>query len=410
MHCSHETRQVDGSHHRDEVAVVAPVLNKRARRLWAATESRALGYGGDTLVSAATGLARETIRNGRREVERGVAATGRVRRVGAGRPGIEKTQPGVKEALEQLVDPLTRGDPTSPLRWTCKSRAKLASALSHDGWRVSSTTVGRLLHELGYSLQSVRKSREGAAHPDRNEQFEHINATAASFLRRKQPVISVDTKKKELVGDFKNGGREWQPRATPDKALVHDFPDDSIGKAIPYGVYDMARNEAWVSVGRDHDTPEFAVASIRQWWKMMGKRAYPDADQLFITADAGGSNGYRSRVWKLELQHFADDARLRIRVSHFPPGTSKWNKIEPRLFCHITQNWRGKPLRTFETIVDLIGNTRTAAGLRVQAKIDSRKYRTGVVITKGQMRDLALRPDEFHGEWNYELQPRKLTR
>jgi len=391
-------------------AVVAPVLNERARRLWAATESRAIGYGGDALVSAATGLARETIRKGRREIDRGVEATGRVRRAGAGRPGIEKTQPGVKEALERLVDPVTRGDPTSPLRWTCKSRAKLASSLSNDGWRVSSTTVGRLLHELGYSLQSVRKSREGAAHPDRNEQFEHINATAASFLRRKQPVISVDTKKKELVGDFKNGGREWQPRATPEKALVHDFPSDAIGKAIPYGVYDMARNEAWVSVGRDHDTPQFAVASIRQWWKLMGRRAYPDADHLFITADAGGSNGYRSRAWKLELQRFADDARLRIRVSHFPPGTSKWNKIEHRLFCHITQNWRGKPLRTFETIVDLIGNTRTAAGLHVRAKLDSRKYRTGVAITKAQMRELILRPHPFRGEWNYELQPRELAR
>ena len=391
-------------------AVVAPVLNERARRLWAATESRAIGYGGDALVSAATGLARETIRKGRREIDRGVEATGRVRRAGAGRPGIEKTQPGVKEALERLVDPVTRGDPMSPLRWTCKSRAKLASTLSNDGWRVSSTTVGRLLHELGYSLQSVRKSREGAAHPDRNEQFEHINATATSFLRRKQPVISVDTKKKELVGDFKNGGREWQPRATPEKALVHDFPSDAIGKAIPYGVYDMARNEAWVSVGRDHDTPQFAVASIRQWWKLMGRRAYPDADHLFITADAGGSNGYRSRAWKLELQRFADDARLRIRVSHFPPGTSKWNKIEHRLFCHITQNWRGKPLRTFETIVDLIGNTRTAAGLHVRAKLDSRKYRTGVAITKAQMRELILRPHPFRGEWNYELQPRELAR
>jgi len=391
-------------------SAVAPVLNERARRLWAATESRALGYGGDSLVSAATGLARETIRNGRREIERGVEATGRVRRAGGGRPGIEKTQPGVKEALEQLVDPVTRGDPTSPLRWTCKSRAKLATALAKQGWTISSTTVGHLLHKLGYSLQSVRKSREGAAHPDRNEQFEHINATATSFLRRKQPVISVDTKKKELVGEFKNGGREWQPKATPDKALVHDFPQDAMGKAIPYGVYDMARNEAWVSVGRDHDTPEFAVASIRQWWKMMGERAYPDADHLFITADAGGSNGYRARAWKLELQRFADDARLRIRVSHFPPGTSKWNKIEHRLFCHITQNWRGKPLRTFETIVDLIGNTRTAAGLRVNARLDSRKYKTGVVITKGQMRDLALRSDEFHGEWNYELRPRDLAR
>jgi hypothetical protein len=391
-------------------AVVAPVLDERARRLWAATESRAIGYGGDALVSAATGLARETIRHGRREIEGGVEDPRRVRRAGAGRPSINKTQPGVMEALEELVDPLTRGDPTSPLRWTCKSRAKLAATLASDGWRVSSTTVGRMLHQLGYSLQSVRKSREGMSHPDRNEQFEHINTTAASFLSRKQPVISVDTKKKELVGEFGNGGREWQPQGTPEKVLVHDFPDDASGKAIPYGVYDMARNEAWVSVGRHHDTPEFAVASIRQWWKMMGERAYPRAGRLFITADAGGSNGYRCRAWKVELQRFADDSGLRIRVSHFPPGTSKWNKIEHRLFCHITQNWRGRPLRTFNTIVDTIGNTRTAAGLRVKAKLDSRKYRTGVVVSKAQMSELALRPHTFHGEWNYELQPRKLAR
>jgi DDE family transposase len=389
-------------------AVVAPLLNERARRLWAAAESRAIGYGGDAVVSAATGLSRVTIRKGRREVEGGVENTTRVRRIGAGRPAIDKAQPGVKAALERLVDPLTRGDPTSPLRWTCKSRAKLAATLSSDGWRVSSTTVGRLLHELGYSLQSVRKSREGDSHPDRNQQFEHINETAASFLSRQQPVISVDTKKKELVGDFKNAGREWRPQATPEKVLVHDFPGDAIGKAIPYGVYDMARNEAWVNVGRDHDTPKFAVASIRQWWKMMGKRAYPGATQLFITADAGGSNGYRSLAWKHELQRFADDARLSIRVSHFPPGTSKWNKIEHRLFCHITQNWRGRPLRTFETLVDLIGNTSTAAGLRVRATLDSRKYRTGVEITKAQMSALALHAHEFHGEWNYELQPREL--
>ena len=255
-------------------AVVSPVLNERARRLWAAAESRAIGYGGDALVSAATGLARETIRNGRREIEDGIEVSGRVRRAGAGRPGIEKTQPGVKAALEQLVDPLTRGDPMSPLRWTCKSRANLASALSKSGWQVSSTTVGRLLHELGYSLQSVQKSREGSSHPDRNEQFEHINATAASFLALNQPVISVDTKKKELVGNFKNAGQEWQPRATPERTLDHDFPTDAIGKAIPYGVYDMARNEAWVSVGSDHDTPAFAVASIRQWWRSMVSSAW----------------------------------------------------------------------------------------------------------------------------------------
>ncbi len=390
-------------------AAVAPVLDERARRLWAAAESRAIGRGGDTLVSAATGLARVTIRNGRREIECGVEATGRVRRAGAGRPGIERTQQGVKDALERLVDPLSRGDPMSPLRWTCKSRAKLAAALTKDGWHVSSTTVGRLLNELGYSLRAAVKSREGMSHPDRNEQFEQIDATATVFHHQGQPVISVDTKKKELVGDFKNGGREWQPKGSPDKVLVHDFPGDSIGKAIPYGIYDMARNEAWVSIGSDHDTAEFAVASIRQWWKMMGKRAYPNARRLFITADAGGSNGYRSRAWKVELQRFADDAQLRIRVSHFPPGTSKWNKIEHRLFCHITQNWRGKPLRTFETVVKLIGNVRTATGLRVKAKLDSRKYRTGVEISDAQMRELDLRLDEFHGEWNYELLPRKLV-
>jgi len=387
-------------------SVMAPLLDERTRRLWAAAESVAIGYGGDALVSAATGLARETIRTGRRELARGVDATTRIRRVGAGRPGIGQTQPGLKAALESLVEPLTRGDPMSPLRWTCKSRAKLTAAMTAAGWRVSSTTVGRLLHELGYRLQSVRKSREGTSHPDRNAQFEHINTTAAAFLQRRQPVISVDTKKKELVGDFKNAGQEWQPTGTPEPVRVHDFPGDAVGKAIPYGVYDMARNEAWVSVGRDHDTPAFAVASIRQWWTMMGRRAYPQAKALLITADAGGSNGYRSRVWKKELQRLADDLRLRIHVSHFPPGTSKWNKIEHRLFCHITENWRGRPLRTFETIVELIGHTRTAAGLRVKAKLDKRRYATGVVVTHAEMHGLALHPHAFHGDWNYELRPR----
>ena len=386
--------------------VMAPLLDERARRLWAAAESVAIGYGGDALVSAATGLARETIRTGRRELAAGVAPTTRIRRAGAGRPGIGDTQPGLKAALEALVEPLTRGDPMSPLRWTCKSRAKLTAALTTQGWDVSSTTVGRLLHALGYRLQAVRKSREGTSHPDRNAQFEHINATAAAFLQCQQPVISVDTKKKELVGDFKNAGQEWQPTKTPEAVLVHDFPGDAIGKAIPYGVYDMARNEAWVSVGRDHDTPAFAVASIRQWWTMMGRRAYPRAETLLITADAGGSNGYRSRVWKMELQQLADDLQLRIHVSHFPPGTSKWNKVEHRLFCHITQNWRGRPLRTFETIVELIGHTRTASGLRVKAKLDKRRYKTGVVVTAAEMRTLALHRSPFHGDWNYELRPR----
>ena len=387
-------------------AAIEGVLDERGRRLWAAAESLSIGYGGDAMVSDATGISRPTIRSGRRQLASGSYERERVRRPGAGRPRLGISQPGLKEALEQLVDPMTRGDPTSPLRWTCKSRARLTAALTKAGWQVSSTSVGRLLHELGYSLQSVRKTREGTSHPDRNAQFEHINATADDFLHRKQPVVSVDTKSKELVGDFKNKGREWQPKGMPEKTLVHDFPQDATGKAIPYGVYDMARNEAWVNVGRDHDTPAFAVASIRRWWRAMGERAYPEATELFITADAGGSNGYRSRAWKHELQKFADETNLRVRVSHFPPGTSKWNKIEHRLFCHITQNWRGKPLRTFETIVDTIGNTRTASGLRVKARLDKRKYPTGVVTTKAEMKALSLHPQDFHGEWNYELRPR----
>ena len=390
----------------EKYAAVEAYLDERGRRIWGATESRAIGYGGDALVSDATGLSRPTIRAGRREIESGRIAPGRIRRAGAGRAGIEQSQPGIKQARERLVDPLTRGDPESPLRWTCKSRAKLTAARSKAGWKVSSTTVSRLLHELGYRLQSVRKSREGTSHPERNAQFEHINRKADEFLQRAQPVVSVDTKKKELVGEFKNAGREWQPKGKPEQSLVHDFPQDSAGKAIPYGIYDMGHNEAWVNVGRDHDTPAFAVASLRRWWNEMGKRRYADAGELFITADAGGSNGYRSRAWKHGLQKFADETRLRIHVSHFPPGTSKWNKIEHRLFCHITQNWRGKPLRTFETIVDLIGNTRTAAGLRVKAKLDKRKYPTGVAISKAEMNALSLHRNEFHGDWNYELHPR----
>ena len=387
-------------------SAIEALLDERTRRLWAATESRAIGYGGDALVSSATGLARATIRKGRLELEAGVDPKGRVRKPGAGRPSLQQTQPGLKKALEQLVDPLTRGDPMSPLRWTCKSKAKLAAAMAKQGWKVSATMVGRLLHELGYSLKSVRKTTEGASHPDRNAQFEHINAVATDFLASGSPVISVDTKKKELVGDFRNAGEEWQPAGTPEKVLVHDFPSDATGKAIPYGIYDMARNEAYVSVGRDHDTPAFAVASIRRWWSTMGAVAYPDADELFITADAGGSNGYRSRAWKAELQKFADDSRLRICVSHFPPGTSKWNKVEHRLFCHITQNWRGKPLRTFEAVVQLIGHTKTEAGLRVRSKLDKRKYPTGVVTTDAEMQKLALHKHTFHGEWNYALHPR----
>ena len=390
----------------EKYSAISELLDERTRRLWAATESRALGYGGDALVSAATGIARATIRKGRRELEEGVELHGRVRGPGGGRPKLDATQPGLQEALEALVEPLTRGDPMSALRWTCKSRANLAGELTKNGWTISSTTVGRLLHKMGYRLQALRKNREGTSHPDRNAQFEHINALAEDFLRRGQPVVSVDTKKKELVGDFKNGGREWQTKGEPDQVLVHDFPTDAVGKAIPYGIYDMARNEAFVSVGRDHDTPTFAVASIRQWWTKMGMPAYPKAKELLITADAGGSNGYRSRSWKAELQKFADDFGLRVRVSHFPPGTSKWNKIEHRLFCHITTNWRGRALRTFETVVQLIGSTQTKKGLRVRAKLDKRKYPTGITVSKAEMNRLSLHEDEFHGDWNYELRPR----
>ena len=388
-------------------AAIGELLDERARRLWAATESRTIGYGGDALVSEATGIARETIRKGRKQLEAEIEVGGRLRGPGAGRPRLEDDQPGVNEALEALVEPLTRGDPMSPLRWTCKSKARLAKELTKQGWKVSATKVGRMLHEMGYSLQSNRKNIEGKSHPDRNKQFEYINAAAERFLGRKQPVISVDTKKKELVGKFKNSGKEWRSSGQPEQVFVHDFPQDAIGKAIPYGVYDMGRNEAYVNVGRDHDTPAFAVASIKRWWTTMGRSAYPTAKNLYIIADAGGSNGYRARAWKLELQEFADEFRLTVNVSHFPPGTSKWNKVEHRLFCHITENWRGKPLRTFETVVQLIGHVRTTTGLRVKARLDKRKYPKGIVVTESQMEELALFKDRFHGEWNYELRPRR---
>lgn len=383
------------------------VLNERARRLWAATESLTIGYGGDAVVASATGLARATIRAGREELKKGEAVTGRQRRPGGGRKALALVHGGWVEALERMVAPTTRGDPMSPLRWTCKSTRNLAAELRHEGFMVSHTSVGKKLHELGYSLHALRKNHEGTDHPDRNAQFEHISVMVEDFQARNQPAISVDTKKKELVGNFRNVGREWQPKGRPEEVNVHDFPDDAVGKAIPYGVFDMTRNEAWVSVGRDHDTPAFAVASIRQWWKTMGLPAYPSATELLITADAGGSNGYRTRAWKKELQELADDTGLNIHVCHFPPGTSKWNKIEHRLFCHITQNWRGKPLTSFETVVNLIGRTRTTKGLRVKARLDKKQYPTGVEITKAEMRRLALRKDEFHGDWNYLLEPRR---
>jgi hypothetical protein len=321
-----------------------------------------------------------------------------------------QTDQTLQDDLERLIAPVTRGDPESPLRWTCKSVRKLAEELRRLGHATSHRMVAALLHDLGYSLQANRKTLEGTSHPDRDAQFAYINAKVQAALQAGEPVISVDAKKKELVGDFKNAGREWHPAGQAVPVRVYDFIIPALGRVTPYGVYDMARNAGWVNVGTDHNTAAFAVESIRRWWYAMGKTDYPQASTLLITADGGGSNGSRVRLWKLELQRLADETGVAIAVCHFPPGTSKWNKIEHRLFCHITQNWRGKPLRTFETIVELIGNTRTVAGLRVQAKLDSRKYRTGVAITQAQMSDLALRPHAFHGEWNYELQPRELTR
>lgn len=357
----------------------------------------------------ATGLSRTTIRAGRDELRSGVTKNEvvEVRRPGGGRPRREEQDPGLIGALEFLVDPVTRGDPESPLRWTAKSTRKLAEELKNQGHTVSPQKVGQLLHDAGYSLQGTRKTEEGEDHPDRNDQFEFINERVDDFQGRGAPVISVDTKKKELVGNFSNAGKEWQPMGDPVTVLSHDFPTDASGKAIPYGVYDLGQNAAMVNVGTDHDTPEFAVASIKQWWQRMGKKVYPDAKELLITADAGGSNGYRPRLWKLELQRFADKTGLTISVSHFPPGTSKWNKIEHRLFCHITENWRGKPLVDHETVVQLIGSVRTSTGLRVKARIDTRSYPLGVSVTNKDMDALLITRDPFHGDWNYTIHPRQ---
>ncbi len=385
-----------------------PVMDERLTRLWAGAEAEAIGGGGIAIVEEATGMSRTTIRAGRDELRAGVDPSDVVnsRRTGGGRPPIEETTPDIVPALEALVEPVTRGDPESPLRWTSKSTRKLAEELGQQGYRVSPQKVGQLLHANGYSLQATHKTLEGASHPDRNEQFELINARVDAFQARGAPVISVDTKKKELVGDFKNAGREWHPEGEPVPVRVHDFINDALGKVIPYGIYDLARNVGWVNVGIDHDTPEFAVESIARWWRSMGKRAYPDAKELLITADGGGSNAARSRLWKLELQRFADRSNLAVSVSHFPPGTSKWNKIEHRLFCHITENWRGRPLVDHETVVQLIGSVRTTTGLTVKAKLDTRDYPIGIKVSNAEMNALQITHEPFHGEWNYTLHPR----
>ena len=397
---------------REKFLALAPMMDERMRRQWAATEALDLGWGGVSTVSAATGLARNTIALGIRALEHRRAhpnepIAARVRTTGGGRKRATEIDPGLQSALDALVDPVTRGHPESPLRWTCKSTSKLAEELQRQHHPVTDRTVATLLKQAGYSLQANRKTKEGSANPDRNAQFEYINAQVLEFQKRRQPVISVDTKKKELVGEFKNLGQEWQPKGRPEKVNVHDFPDKKLGKAIPYGVYDLASNEGWVSVGIDHDTARFATASILRWWREMGSRRFPKATQLMIMADGGGSNGSRNRLWKLALQELADALGLCLQVCHFPPGTSKWNKIEHRLFCFITKNWRGRPLTSYEVIVNLIGNTTTKTGLTVRAALDSSAYETGIEVSDEELARVKMTPAEFHGEWNYTIRPRK---
>jgi DDE family transposase len=392
---------------RHKYTALAPLLNERTRRCWAATEAQALGYGGISVVAEAVGMARGTIHAGLVEVQgRGTAVVPqRIRSFGGGRQPLTEKDPTLAEALNQLVEPTTRGDPESPLRWTCKSTTRLARELEQAGHAISQRSVCTLLHAQHYSLQANRKTREGSTHPDRDAQFQYINASVKRFQRAKQPVISVDTKKKELVGNFKTPGREWQPKGTPEKVNVHDFADPHLGKVIPYGVYDLAANEGWVNVGIDHDTAEFAVESIRRWWAHMGQERYPHAKKLLITADCGGSNGSRTRLWKVALQQWADEVQLPLHVCHFPPGTSKWNKIEHRLFCFITQNWRGRPLLSRATVVNLIASTTTRHGLTVRAMLDEHSYETGKKVAEEELVALKLKPKPFHGEWNYCLLP-----
>jgi len=386
---------------------LAPLLHEKARRRWAACEADALGYGGISVVAKATGLSRPMIRRGIRELgkSREDDGEGRIRRPGSGRRRLDIEDPTLPEDLARLVAPATRGDPMLALQWTSHSTRHLAEALSVRGRKVSHQTVGRLLVEMGYSLQSNRKTEEGKDHPDRNAQFEHINKEVRSFQRRGQPVISVDTKKKELIGNYRNSGREWRPRGQPRKVKSKDFPDKQLGKVAPYGVYDMTTNEGWVNVGITHDTAEFAVESIRRWWHRMGRSVYSQAKDLLITADCGGSNGNRSRLWKLRLQRLANETGLAITVCHFPPGTSKWNKIEHRLFSHITENWRGRPLLSHRVVVNLIGSTSTNNGLHVESALDTNHYEKGIEVTDEQLGTVRLKKHKFHGEWNYTILP-----
>jgi hypothetical protein len=393
-------------------AALALLMDERMRRQWAAAEAKSYGWGGVRAVSRATGIAPNTIGKGlvelaAREVAPESPVLDRLRKPGAGRKRAVDADPELPAALERLVDPVTRGDPMSPLRWTCKSTTQLAGELTRQGHPVSPCTVGRLLNAAGYSLQGNRKTKEGKDHPDRNAQFQHISISVLAFQERGQPVISIDTKKKEIVGEFKNGGREWQPQGEPEEVLVHDFIDKELGKAIPYGVYDITENQGWVSVGIDHDTARFAVEAIRRWWKKMGSKRHHGAKELLITADGGGSNGSRCRLWKVALQDLANHLEMPINVCHFPPGTSKWNKIEHRMFCHITQNWRGRPLISHEVIINLIANTATAKGLKIRAELDTQTYPIGIKVADDELAAVNFKPSPFHGDWNYCILPRR---
>jgi transposase len=395
---------------RTKFEALAPYMDEKLKRLWAGTEAVVLGAGGVDEVAFATGLSAKTIRAGIRELgqpweERCQKTSRRVRRAGGGRKRLVETDSTLVEELEELIDPVTRGHPESPLRWTSKSTSKLAAQLQAKGHKISSRTVARLLKQQGYSLQSNKKTREGANHPDRDEQFQHIHDKVEDFLASGQPVISVDTKKKELIGEYKNNGQEWERKKEPIQVNMHDFPDPKQGKVIPYGIYDIASNQGWVNVGINHDTAELAVESIRKWWRYMGQQMYPNAQELLITADCGGSNGYRVRLWKTELQKLANEIGITIKVAHFPPGTSKWNKIEHRLFCQITENWRGRPLTSREVVVNLIGSTTTKKGLRVKAELDEREYEIGKKVSDEDLSKVNIEPARFHGEWNYSIAP-----
>lgn len=397
---------------RKKFEALHPIMDERMRRHWAACEAVTLGWGGVTAVAEATGLSRTTINAGIKELQEPVSVSDddsrkkRIRQPGGGRRRLTQEDRALLKDLEDLLESTTRGDPQSPLRWTCKSTRNLAEELVRQGHQVSYRTVATLLGDMEYSLQGNRKTREGDSHPDRNAQFEYINKKVRRFQKRRQPVVSVDTKKKELVGDFKNVGKEWRPKGSPRPVRTHDFQDKELGKAIPYGVYDMTANQGWVSVGIDHDTSRFATETLRRWWRRMGSRVYPNAQELLIMADAGGSNGSRSRLWRVALQGLVDTIGLRISVCHFPPGTSKWNKIAHRMFCHITENWRGKPLVSRAVIVNLIGDTKTRTGLRIRAALDVNTYETGIKVTDDELAAVRLKKDTFHGDWNYTISAR----